>query len=258
MPAETTADYDVRSPAARTFITVFGTLAAVALLVGAVLAVSILMRDTKVSTRIVELGASAQIVLNATTADVRLVEGDEGVITVTSQVTSGLRETDFLIGRKGDEIKVISDCTSWLSPGCGVSLTLSVPKGFPVVINTTSGDVSADAIDQGVLTVETTSGDINVGGLTVDEFSAESSSGDVEASFAKQPFAFKALTKSGDISASVPTGDRTYAVTADSESGDVESTIQSNQDGAGFVRVSSGAIARPFLPTSRTPSVGVT
>ncbi len=241
MAKEVVADYDVRSPASRTLLTVIGTLLAVALLVGAVLGVSILLKDTKVSTSIIELGDSAQVVVNATTADIKVIEGADDVVKVTSRVTSGLRKTDFLIGRKGDEIKVISGCTSWLSPGCGVSLTVSVPKGIPVVINTTSGDVAANGLEQGVLTVATASGDIKVGGLTVDEFSAESSSGDVKASFAKQPFAFKALTKSGDISASIPPGDRAYAVTAESKSGDVNSTIESDEDGAGFVRATTSS-----------------
>ena len=201
MPEEIVADYDIRSPASRTLLTVIGTLVAVGLFAGAVLGVSILMKDTKTSTSIIELGESAQIVVNATTADIQVVEGADDVVKVTSRVTSGLRKTDFLIGRKGDEIKVISGCTTWLSPGCGVSLTLSVPKGIPVVINTTSGDV--------------------------------------DASFAAQPFAFKALTKSGDISASIPSGDRTYAVTAESRSGEVESSIDSDEDGQGFIRATS-------------------
>ncbi len=239
MPDEMIADYDVRSPASRTILTVIGTLVSVGLFAAAILGISVLMKDTKTSTSIIEMGDSVQIVVNATTADIRVVEGADDVVKVTSRVTSGLRKTDFLLGRKADEIKVISGCTTWLSPGCGVSLTLSVPKNIPIVVNTTSGDVTADALVQGVLTVATTSGDIEVDGLTVDEFSAETSSGDVNASFAKQPFALKALTKSGDIVASVPAGDRTYAVMVESKSGDVESEIDSDDDGQGFVRATS-------------------
>ncbi len=239
MPKEMVADYDTRSPATRTLLTVIGTIVAVAMFAGAVVGVSILVRDTKVSTRIIELGDSVQIVVNATTADIHIVEGAADVVKVTSRVTSGLRKTDFLIGRKGDEIKVISGCTAWLSPGCGVSMTIAVPKSIPIVINTTSGDVTADELVQGVLTVATTSGDINVGGLTVDEFSAESTSGNVDAAFAKQPFAFKALTTSGDIAASIPAGTRTYAVTVESESGGVASTIQPDANGEGFIRATS-------------------
>ena len=124
MPEEIVADYDIRSPASRTLLTVIGTLVAVGLFAGAVLGVSILMKDTKTSTSIIELGDSAQIVVNATTADIKVVEGADDVVKVTSKVTSGLRKTDFLIGRKGDEIKVISGCTTWLSPGCGATASM--------------------------------------------------------------------------------------------------------------------------------------
>jgi hypothetical protein len=241
MPEEMIADYDVRSPASRTFLTVIGTLLTVALLVGLVLGASILMRGTRVTTSVVDLGDSAQLFVKATSADIRVVEGGQGVVKVTSRVTSGLRKTDFQLGRRGDEIKVVSGCQSWLSPGCGVALTLHVPKGLPVVIETTSGDVRADSISQGVLTVSSTSGDITGGALGVDEFSAQSSSGDISASFARQPFAFKADTEDGDVTATVPTGERTYAVTATSKSGDVSSRIDSDKEGAGFIRATSGS-----------------
>ena len=63
--------------------------------------------------------------------------------------------------------------------------------------------------------------------------------GVVFATFAKQPFAFKAVTGDGDITASIPDGKRTYAVTAKSTSGHVSSQIDSDQDGAGFIRATS-------------------
>lgn len=239
MARETVADYDVRSPASRTLLTVIGTLTTVAVLAGLVLGTSVLMRNTRVATSVIDLGDSAQLVVTATTADIRIVEGEEDVVKITSRVTSGLRKTDFQLGRRGDEIKVVSGCQTWLSPGCGVSLTIEVPKGFPVVIETTSGDITASAISQGVLTVSSASGDISGTTLAVDEFSAQSGSGNVLATFAAQPFAFKAVTQDGDITATVPAGKRTYDVTAKSVSGDVSSQIDSDKDGAGFIRATS-------------------
>jgi DUF4097 and DUF4098 domain-containing protein YvlB len=239
MTDEMVADYDIRSPASRTLMTVFGTLAVFAVLVGLVLGASLLMRDTKVSTSIIDLGKSAQIEVNATSADIRVVEGRSDVVRLTSRVTSGIRKTDYQIGRKGDEIKIISGCQSLISPGCGVSVTLEVPKGLPVVVNTTSGDVSAVGISEGVLTVSSTSGDLSGSRLGVDEFSAETGSGEIDAAFADQPFAFKAISGSGDIAASLPTGKRTYNVRAKSKSGDVASKITSDAKGAGFVVATS-------------------
>ena len=238
---EVVADYDVRSPASRTFLTVIGTIGTVAVLAGLVLGASILMRDTTVSTSEVDLADSAQIAIDAGSSDVRIVQGDSDVIRVKARVTSGLRKTDFEIGRRGDEIKILSGCQSWLNPGCGVETTLEIPPGFPVVINTTSGDVEVRQVVEGVLTISTGTGDIDGSGLELDELDAKTTAGDISASFASQPFAVKATTTSGDISADLPGGKRSYDVTATTTSGDVSSGIESDPDGKGFVRATSGS-----------------
>lgn len=239
MPDETIADYDVRSPASRTLLTVVGTVLFFGVLIGLVLGTSVLVRDTKVTTSTVDLGDAAQVVIDAGSSDLRIVQGDPDVVKITARITSGLRKTAFQMGRRGNEIKIVSGCQTWLSPGCGVQTTIALPEGLPVVVRTTTGDVRADSVTEGVLTVTSTSGDIRGFGLELDEFSAESVSGDVSAVFAKQPFAFKAATGSGDIAATVPSGKRTYAVTATSASGDVSSSITSDDDGQGFIRATS-------------------
>lgn len=247
MAQETVADYDVRSPASRTLLTVIGTIVTVMILGGLVLGASLIQRDTRVSTADVELGDVAELVINAGAADVRLVEGEEGMVRIRSRITSGLRQTDYQLGRRGNEIKIVADCQTWLSPGCGVSATLEVPKGLPVVVKTTSGDVTADSLAEGVLTVASGSGDITVADLKVDEFSANTGSGDIRASFATQPFGIKASTSSGDIRATVPAGERKYAVVVSSKSGniansldgDVTSSLDADQEGGGFVRATT-------------------
>jgi hypothetical protein len=236
---EVVADYDVRSPASRTFLTVIGTIAAVAVVGGLVLGASVLMRDTTVSTTEIEPGDAAQIKIDAGASDVRIVQGDSDVIRVRAEVTSGLRKTDFQIGRRGDAIKIVASCQTWLNPGCGVRTTLEIPQGFPVEVSTTSGDVVASKIVEGVLTIVSAAGDIDGTDLQVDELDATTSSGDISASFATQPFAVKASTTSGDISADLPEGKRSYAVTTASRSGDVSSGIESDPEGRGFVRATS-------------------
>lgn len=235
---ETVADYDIRSPAARTIITVVGTLVAVVAIAGLVLGLSIVRKDTRVATSQVDVGANAQLVINATSADLEIVEGEPDLLTITSSVTSGLRKTDYQLGRKGDEIRIVSQCQRWLNPGCGVRTRLKVPPGIPLVVRTTSGTVRATAISQGVLTVRSSTGDVTVADLGVDEFSVVTTAGDVVASFAKQPFGFKATTTSGDVSATLPPGDRSYDVTTRTR-GEVSSSLESDDDGEGFVRVTS-------------------
>lgn len=247
MAQETVADYDVRSPASRTLLTVIGTILTVVMLGGLVLGASLIKRDTRVATADVELGDIAELVINAGAANVRLVEGEEGMVRIRARITSGLRKTDYQLGRRGNEIKIISDCQTWLSPGCGVSATLEVPKGMPVVVKSTSGDVRADSLAEGVLTVTSGSGDITVADLRVDEFSADTGSGDISATFATQPFGVKAATRTGDIRATVPAGKRKYAVVVSSRSGnisnsldgDVASSLDADQEGGGFVRATT-------------------
>lgn len=238
---EIVADYDVRSPASRTLLTVVGTILTVAVIAGVVLGASILKRGTTVSTSDIELGDSTQIVIDAGSSDLRIVQGNSDVVRVTAHITSGLRKTDFQIGRRGDEIKIVSGCQTWLNPGCGVQTTLAIPEGFPVEIHTTSGDVVVRSVEEGVLKIVSGSGDIDGSGLTLDELQAQTSSGDIQATFATQPFGFKATTASGDISALMPAGKRTYVVTTESTSGDVSSQLDSDPGGRGLVRATTGS-----------------
>lgn len=247
MAEETVADYDVRSPASRTLLTVIGTIVTVLILGGLVVGASLVKRDTRVATADVELGQIAQLVINAGSADVRLVEGEEGMVRIRARITSGLRKTDYQLGRRGNEIKIVSDCQTWLSPGCGVTTTLEVPKGLPIVVKTTSGDVKAASLAEGVLTVTSGSGDVAVTDLRVDEFQADTGSGDISATFATQPFGLKAKTDSGDIRATVPSGKRKYSVVVSSKSGkivnsmdgDVTNALGGDQDGGGIVRATT-------------------
>lgn len=243
--AETIADYDVRSPAVRTIITVASTLVAVSALAALVLGASILTRDTRVATSQVDLGEVATLTITATDANVRIVEGDPDLLTITSSITSGLRKTDYQVGRRGDEIKIVSECQAWLNPGCGVDVTLQVPPGLPLTVNTTAGDISASSISDGVLVVSTTTGNVSATGLGVDEFSARTAGGAIGADFASQPFGFKASTSSGNVRALIPSGDRSYAVVTKTGSGKVTSDLTSDADGDGIVRVTtdSGNIA---------------
>jgi hypothetical protein len=233
---EIVADYDVRSPASRTLLTVVGTILVVTVLVGLVLGFSILRRSTSVSTSDIQLGQSRQIDIDAGASDLRIVQGDADVVRVRAKITSGLRKTEFRIGRRGDQIKIVAGCKAWLNPGCGVDTTLELPKGFPVVVRTSSGNISVSDLAEGVLTIESGSGDVSGKGLRLDELDVRTGSGDIAAAFAEQPFGFKATTRDGDIRATLGEGKRKYAVTASSASGDVSSKIDSQRGGSGFIR----------------------
>ena len=230
---------DVRPPSVRTLLTVLVTIGIVAVVIGAVAIASLTSGNTRTAANRLDVGDDPQLVIRSTDADVRLVEGTSTDVVIRAKVTSGLLETTYELRRRGDKIEVVGSCTEWLSPGCGVVVTVAVPPELPVLVATDSADVTVDGLRERVVTIATGSGDVRGGALHVQEFSAKTDSGDIIATFDEQPFAFKARTNSGDITARIPTGDIEYTATVRSKTGDVRSDLESIPDARGILRVDS-------------------
>lgn len=230
---------DDAPPMRRTLLTVLGTVLAVALLAGAVALISVATRSTRTAVNAIDLGASPQVAIRSAGSDVHLVEARGDQLVVRAKVTDGLQKTHYELRRSRSGVEVVSECTSWLAPGCGVEVTIEVPAGVPVLVATDSADVVADGLRDRVVTVATGSGDIRGRHLTVQELSARTRSGSVNADFSRQPFAMKAYTGSGDIRARLPGGAIDYSVNATSTSGHVTSDLPSAATGDGLVMVHS-------------------
>jgi len=230
---------DDRPPSVRTLTTVLVTILVVGLVLGAVAVASFASASTRTAANRLDVGDDPQLAIRSTDADVRLVEGTSTDVVIRAKVKSGLLDTSYELRRRGDEIEIVGSCMSWLAPGCGVVVTVAVPPKFPVLVATDSADVTVDGLRDRVVTIATGSGDVRGGALQVQEFSATTAAGDIVASFDSQPFAFKARTKDGDITARIPTGDIEYAVTVRSRTGDVRSELESVTDGRGILRVVS-------------------
>lgn len=222
----------------RTLATVVVTLGIVAVIFGA-LAVASLASNTRIAANRLDIGEETQLAIRSTDADVRLVEGTSTDVVIRARVKSGLRDTTYELRRRGDEIEVVGTCRRWLSPGCGVVVTVAVPARLPVLVATDSADVVADGLRERVVTIATGSGSIRGRELGVQEFSARTDAGGVDAVFVEQPFAFKARTKSGDIMARIPDGDIDYAVKVDSGSGEARSELESVPEAKGIVQAVS-------------------
>lgn len=210
------------SPLLRTLVPVVATLVLVALAVGGFALVSHLAKDVRTETGRIDLGDARQLALQLPSADVRVVQGDVASPTYEAKVTSSLLDTDFALGRRGSVVQVVADCRAWLSPGCGVDLTITVPEGLQIDLVGGSGDVEVAGLAAGVVTIRSSEGDVDLDGLGVQDLTVTTGSGDVEATFAQQPFAVKVTTGSGDVDLGLPDGDRPYEVEATSSSGDVE------------------------------------
>ncbi len=226
------------SPMRTTLLRAGLTVLAVLVLVGVLVGVSVLLRDTTTQTAEVELGDVPQVALRVPTADVTVVAGDVDVLQVEARVTSGLLDTDYELRRRGSEVEVLAGCQAWLNPGCGVAVTVTVPREVPVVLTGGSGDVVLDGLS-GVVGVSTTSGDVRGDALVIGDLTVSARSGDVRAAFAEDPRAVKVGTASGDVALTLP-AEVPYLVDAASTSGGVDVGIDTADDQVQrFVRVRS-------------------
>ena len=228
-----------RPPSVRTLLTVLVTIVVVAVVAGVVVVVSLASGSTRTAANRLDVGDDPQLAIRSTDADVRLIEGTSSDVVIRAKVTSGVIKTSYELRRRGDEIEVVGGCISWLAPGCGVVVTVAVPSKLPVLVATDSADVTVDGVRDRVVTIATGSGDVTGRQLGVQEFSANTNSGDVLTSFTKQPFALKARTKSGDITARIPNGDVDYEVTMRSRTGNAKSALTTQPGARGIVRVVS-------------------
>jgi hypothetical protein len=230
---------DARPPSLRTLVPVLVTIAIVGLVIGGLAVASLASGSTRTAANRLDVGDDPQLAIRSTDADVKLVEGTSSDIVIRATVKSGLLDTSYELRRRGPEIEVVGSCVNWISPGCGVVVTVAVPAKLPVLVATDSADVTATSLRDRVVTIATGSGDIRGSGLQVQEFSARADDGDIDASFAEQPFALKARTRSGDIFARIPIGEIEYAVKVDSRSGDVRSGFKSVSGAKGILQVVS-------------------
>lgn len=226
-----------RLPSVRTLITVIVTLVVVGVVVAAIAAVSLASSTTRTAANRIDIGEESQLVIRSTDADVRLVEGTSSDVVIQARVTSGIRETTYELRRRGGEIEVVGRCLRWISPGCGVVVTVAAPAGLPVLVATDSANVVAHGLRKRVVTIATGSGDVRGRDLSVQELAVRTIDGHVTADFVDQPFAFKARTTSGDVTANIPGGDIDYAVSVRSKSGKIRSDLESVPEAKGIIQV---------------------
>jgi hypothetical protein len=228
-----------RLPSVRTLLTVLVTLVVIGVVVGLIAMASLASSTTRTAANRIDVSGESQLVIRSTDADVRLIEGTSSDVVIRARVTSGIRETAYELRRRGDEIEVVGSCMRWISPGCGVVATVAVPAKLPVLVATDSADVVADGLRERVVTIATGSGDVRGRALSVLELDTRSHDGDVSAQFKDQPFAFKARTSSGDVSARIPSGEIDYTVSVKSRTGDVASDFESVPKAKGIIQVVS-------------------
>jgi DUF4097 and DUF4098 domain-containing protein YvlB len=200
-------------------------------------------------------GNVRQITVDAGSGDVKLVPATGAQVVVDSHARGSLFLPKLRTRVAGDRIEVSGHCHIVLAGSCSASFVVHVPRGMPVHVSASSGDVSASGLS-GLVDVSVSSGDVDLddlsGGATVDVKSgdvsaralggrivlrtlsgdvtgadltgavvtAHSLSGDVDVDLASVPRTVTATTSSGDVTIAVPHTATAYAASADTHSGD--------------------------------------
>ena len=218
---------------------ILASAAAAFLVVGLLSLASLLIRSERVAVNELDVSDASQIAIRSTNSDLKIVEGTSDRLLIRAKVTDGIDSTDYELHRVDNQVEIVGRCLRWLSYGCGVKVTIAVPKDYPLLIATGSADVRAEGLADRVVTIGTGSGDVEGVKLRVQEFSVDSDGGDVSATFAKAPYALKVTTKDGDITAKIPKGKIRYLVNVASETGTVDSNLTDQQNGRGIIRLLS-------------------
>lgn len=213
--------------------------------VGATSAASWLTHSTRVTTR--TLPAASTLDIQARVGDVKVVGSNRSDIQLTTKERrSVLGRTEVHVEYRDGKLRIDEKCKG--VPGvrdntCSAGYTLLVPRDIAVDLVTHAGDVHAENL-RGDADLETSAGDVHVervdgrvrlrtvsGDVHADSASASidasTTSGDVSV-FAPNATDVRARTTSGDVRVMVP--DRTYAVDADTNSGDENVTVRKDDD----------------------------
>lgn len=220
-------------------VRIIGSALAAVALVAVVVGVSVFFRSERTAVNRVAVGEGSQLAFRSSNSDLKIIDGTGEDVVIKAHVTNGLRETAYELRRDDNEFSIVGRCIHWLSPGCGVTVTIAVPDGYPLLVATGSGDVELVGLEDRVVTVATGSGEVTGSKLTVQELSVNSDGGHVSATFSKQPYALKVTTKEGDIRAVIPSGTISYITNVKSTSGRVSSNLVSDRKGDGLVRLLS-------------------
>ena len=218
---------------------ILGSAAAAFAVAGLFSLASLLIRSERVAVNELDVSDTSQVAIRSTNSDLKIIEGSSERLVIRAKVTDGLGSTDYELHRVDNQVEIVGRCLRWLSPGCGVKVTIAVPKDYPLLIATGSADVRAEGLADRVVTIGTGSGNVEGVKLRVQEFSVDSDDGNVSATFASAPYALKVTTKDGDITAKIPKGKIRYLVNVASSTGKVDSNLVDQSNGRGIIRLLS-------------------
>jgi DUF4097 and DUF4098 domain-containing protein YvlB len=232
-----------------------GLIAIVAIVCSAIQVAGWTVRAVERSTHETIPGPVRELRIDAGKGDVALVPASGKDVTIDGRVKSALRKPRLRVEVDGSDVRVKSGCTDIVLWHCSARIVVGVPAGTAVRVKGHSGDITAAGLDgavelrthsgdvradgligtvrlktasgdvvarnlSGATELESASGDVLGSGLGGATVRAHTASGDVVLRFSSPPTNADASTASGDVFVSVPPGEESYRVDADTKSGD--------------------------------------
>jgi deoxycytidine triphosphate deaminase len=174
------------------------------------------------------------------------IDAGAGDVTVRSGATA---DTVEVIRRARDSLSdepaargTWDGTTLLIRPGCpdacSADYEIRVPNGVAVTAKTDSGDIRLGGT-LGVVSVDAGWGEVDAD-VAVDNLTTRTGSGDTELRLRSAPSQLTATSGSGDIDIRVPST-QTYAVAADTESGDTKIEVPRQDTASHHVQLTTGS-----------------
>lgn len=222
-----------------------GTVLAVPLLVFGVYQVAALLAHEETTT--VRTYPAADIVTLEVRNDggsVHVVGADVDEITVTAEISHGLRRTGHGQRVEGDRLVLDGTCPNFGSVWCDVTYRVEVPTGTDIdldaeeevevrgidgAVRVHTSNASVEASDLGgQVDLRSSNGSVRATRLTSEVTEARSSNGSVRVSFREPPRAVTAVTSNGAVEVVVPDDGEPYAVDIDTSNGSTDNSVSTD------------------------------
>lgn len=156
-------------------------------------------------------GAVTSVRVATDVGDVNIVPAADGRIRVERRLTWSFTKPGGDVVVRDGTVDVSGTCPGATLGECGVDVVLRVPPGTRVQVDSTSGDLAAREVEA-PLDLQTTSGDVTGEALRSKDVRVQSTAGDVRLSFDAPPDSVQAQATTGDVTVQLPVDAVSYRV----------------------------------------------
>lgn len=158
---------------------------------------------------------------------VRVVATDAEVVTVTAEISDGLRATKQSQTLDGERLVLRASCPVTGGPWCRVTYTVEVPPTIAIDASADDGSVRIDGVT-GDVSARSANGSVVVDDVAGGVVSAHSSNGSVRIRLTEPPLSVLARSSNGNVEVILPNTADSYDVDASSGNGSTSTEVRTD------------------------------